>query len=188
MSEPALRLFVALDLPDEARVELVHWRASVVAAQAGLRAVGDESLHVTLCFLGSLPGGAVPGILDACGELSGMEAPHLTLAEALWLAPRRPHVLAVSVRDAESRLAAVQSKLSGVLSAGGWYVPEARPFLAHVTVARVRRGARVRPVELPAPAPVAFRGRAVVLYRSRLGRGGAHYEALGRVQLGPSLS
>ena len=42
---------------------------------------------------------------------------------------------------------------------GGWYEPEARPFLAHVTVARVRKGsAGLRAVELPAPPPVARSG------------------------------
>jgi 2'-5' RNA ligase len=55
-----------------------------------------------------------------------------------------------------------------------------------VTVARVRRGARPRQRALPGLPevdPAVFGGQAVCLMRSRLGRGGARYEALERVPL-----
>jgi RNA 2',3'-cyclic 3'-phosphodiesterase len=70
------------------------------------------------------------------------------------------------------------------LRAGGWYVPEQRPFLAHVTVARVARGARIRREVLPPPPPDAVTASTVTLYRSRLERGGARYEPLASVALG----
>ncbi len=47
-----------------------------------------------------------------------------------------------------------------------------------MTVARVGRGTRVRASELPAPTPLAFTGREVVLYRSTLLPTGARYEPL----------
>jgi ketosteroid isomerase-like protein len=78
----------------------------------------------------------------------------------------------------------VQSELSRTLSEGGWYTPEARPFLAHVTVARVARGARAPAIELPSAPAVSFEAARVTLYRSRLSAGGARYEALGTVVLG----
>jgi ketosteroid isomerase-like protein len=79
----------------------------------------------------------------------------------------------------------VQSALSDALHAGGWYIPETRPFLAHVTVARVARDARRAPaVELSPVPPLAFAGERVTLFRSRLGAGGARYEPLGSVVLG----
>ena len=79
---------------------------------------------------------------------------------------------------------AVQSALSEALAAGGWYAPEKRPFLPHVTVARVGRGARVRRgLELPAlPADLAFRASTVTLFRSRLSPAGARYEGLASVE------
>ena len=56
--------------------------------------------------------------------------------------------------------------------------PEKRPFRAHVTVARLRP--RVRPPRAAAlePEPLAFAGRAVTLYVSRLHPSGARYEPL----------
>ena len=81
-------------------------------------------------------------------------------------------------------LAALQSDLSARLAEGGWYVPERRPYMAHVTVARVRRGATLRPMALPSPPPHAFTASRITLFRSRLSAAGARYEALAGVGLG----
>jgi 2'-5' RNA ligase len=131
------RLFVALELPENVRTTLARWRPFVPA----LRLIDASDLHVTLCFLGWRFEHEIQPILDACAVVSGFDVASLSLEEALWLPPRRPRVLAVRLLDAGGRLAEVQAELSGVLSRGGWYAPEARPFLAHVTVARVARGA-----------------------------------------------
>jgi ketosteroid isomerase-like protein len=93
-------------------------------------------------------------------------------------------VLAIKLRDSDLNLSRAQSELSGALHAGGWYTPEARPFLAHVTVARVARGARAPAGELPPAPDLAFEGARVTLYRSRLRASGAQYEPLGTVVLG----
>jgi RNA 2',3'-cyclic 3'-phosphodiesterase len=180
------RLFVALELPADVRGALAAW-AREQGAGAGivrLRLVEPESLHVTLCFLGSRPMGDVDQIA-AAGRvaLSALPAPQLTLDEAFWLPPRRPRVLAVALAEHEARLVAVQSALADALAAGEFYEPETRPFRAHVTVARVPRDAHVRPQKLPAPQPVGFTGGRVTLFASRLGKGPARYEALATVTL-----
>jgi RNA 2',3'-cyclic 3'-phosphodiesterase len=114
----------------------------------------------------------------ACGVVAGEPCVESAFGEPLWLPRRRPRVLAVSLEDAEGALARLQAVVSAALVAGGWYAPESRPFLAHVTVARVARDARVRAPALPAlPAgPVAC--SRVTLYRSRLSPAGARYEPL----------
>jgi RNA 2',3'-cyclic 3'-phosphodiesterase len=179
------RLFVALELPSEAREALVRWRSSVAGEAAGLRLVRPEDLHVTLCFLGSRPEDEIDAIAGACGVVAGEHVVDSAFGEALWLPARRPRVLAVALSDPDGMIARVQSVLSDALVAGGWYAPESRPFLAHVTVARVGRDARVRPVELAAPpGDVGVRCSSVTLYQSRLCSGGARYEALASVSLG----
>lgn len=190
MSEAALRLFVALELAGEAREALVRWLGLVGVGGAGegdgpgVRAVAPEDLHVTLCFLGAQPRGAVTPVLEVCAQLASLPVTWLRLGHGLWLPRRSPRVLAVGLEDDEGRLGDVQARLSAGLAAGGWYRPEARPYLPHVTVGRVRRGARVTPGRLLAPEPVAFAGRRVTLYRSVLARAGARYEVLGGVELG----
>jgi 2'-5' RNA ligase len=62
--------------------------------------------------------------------------------------------------------------------------PEARPFRAHVTVARVRRDWRPRVDDLPEAPRATFTAGAVVLFRSHLGGSGpSRYEALERAEL-----
>lgn len=178
------RLFVALELPSAAREALVQWRADVVDRVPGLRLVRPEDLHATLCFLGSRPVGDVDAISAACGVVAGEPIVDSAFGGGLWLPARRPRVLAVGLRDDDDVLVGVQSALSRALVAGGWYAPESRRFLAHVTVARVGRDTRVRRVELPVPPALAVRCSVVTLYRSRLGAGGARYEPLASVSLG----
>jgi len=101
--------------------------------------------------------------------------------EPLWLAPRRPHVLTVGVADPSGLLSALHERVTAACGEAIGWEPERRDFRPHVTLARVRRDARVRARELPelpaaARAPWATGG--VALRRSRTGKGGAQYEAL----------
>lgn len=209
MSDDRLRLFVALELPAAVREALVTWRSAATEGVGALRLLSPESLHVTLCFLGGQAAAEVPGIAaavgaavpdapgaagsrrmgvaaaDAAGSRSGVRAPELTVGEAIWLPRRRPRVLAVALHDAVpgGTLVALQDRLAKALAAGGWYRPEKRPFLGHVTVARVGREGLLRPPSLPEPPALRFFGERVTLFRSRLGSGGARYEALRSVAL-----
>lgn len=186
--EERARLFVALELPESARAALVRWRDAALAdvsGSSGLRFVRPEDLHVTLCFLGSRPADEIEQIGAACGVVAGEPPVESSFGEPVWLPLRRPRVLAVSLEDAEGALGRMQAALSAALLAGGWYAPESRPFLAHVTVARVASaGPRVRGTALPAAPADAIRCSRVTLYRSRLRPGGARYEPLEVVELG----
>jgi RNA 2',3'-cyclic 3'-phosphodiesterase len=180
-----VRLFVALELPDRVRDDLASWIAPILAATPALRPVAPESMHVTLCFLGWRRAGEVPAIATACAAASSVARPRLTATDALWLPPRRPRVLSVSLADVSARLSEAQGRLSRALAAGGWYVPEKRPFLAHVTVARVGKGGRVgRGTALSEPPRLSFEGLTVTLFQSRLSPRGAEYVELARVELG----
>jgi len=184
VSDERVRLFVALELPEHVREALVKWRAGALRGGEGLRLIAPEALHVTLCFLGWRGAQEIEPIAAACAPIGAEPALELALGDAVWLPARRPRVLAVELEDGGAALARVQAEVSDALQAGGWYTPEARPFLGHVTVTRVRSGARVRARELPAPPRLGFRGSTVSLFRSVLRPGGARYERLRAVRLG----
>jgi RNA 2',3'-cyclic 3'-phosphodiesterase len=173
---PRLRLFVALDLPDEARDALARFR-DAAADPAVWRPLDPAAFHVTLAFLGHRPAEHVPVVAEVLAGLAAREAPSLALGDGLLLPPRRARVLTVALVD-DGALAELQAEVSAGLAAAGVYTPEARPFRAHVTVARIQSGARAPRAIDAAPEPVAFRAGDVVLYRSRLARGGAEYEPL----------
>jgi 2'-5' RNA ligase len=183
VSGESARLFVALELPPRARSSLAQWSGDQLQAVSGLRTIEPESLHVTLCFLGWRPAAEIERIGPECQTVAGERSVDLSFAEVLWLPSRRPKVVAIELDDRGGRLTELQSRLSDRLSAAGLYEPERRPFLGHVTVARVARNARLRPVEVPAPSPLRFRASTVTLFRSRLGPPRARYEPLTRVRL-----
>lgn len=202
---------MAVDPPVSACEQLVEWARGVgVSARAAgssrgsLRLLDAHSLHLTLCFLGSRPVGEIQALAAAlapCAE----HACELSIGAPLWLPPRRPHALAVEIRDHEGELQRMHARVSGALSSvSGWH-PERRRYRPHITLARVRRGAggarrtatgstgggadRSRsgrlPSEqsLPATPRLSFMPEAIVLYRSWLTPEGATYEALASSEL-----
>jgi 2'-5' RNA ligase len=194
------RLFVAVDPPLEAREQLVEWARGVAvaaresgSARGSLRLLDAESLHLTLCFLGSRPVGEIDALIAALAA----EVEHtceLSVGAPLWLPPRRPHALAVEIHDPRGELARVQERVSGALVAASAWRPERRRFRPHITLARVRgrlggsrpasdrASARAdrpeRELSLPATPRLSFMPEAIVLYRSWLAPEGATYEAL----------
>jgi RNA 2',3'-cyclic 3'-phosphodiesterase len=183
-----VRLFVALELPGGVRAALAEWGSQAAAGDPALRAIGADALHLTLAFLGERGQDDV-GPLRVAVRGCATPVGALSLGEALWLAPRRPHVLTVAVHDADAALARMQACVVAALAEAVGFAAEDRRFRPHVTVARVRRGARPRREALPplpAARPAVFAGEALTLMRSHLSpstHGPARYEALERVSL-----
>ena len=183
---PTVRLFVALDLPEVSRGQMLGWGARALSDIPGVRLQRPEAMHVTLCFLGGQPVGEVEAIAEATRRaVDGSPAPTLMSETALWLPPRRPRVAAVEFMDGAGALSALQAALAGALAQGGWYEPERRRFLAHVTVARIGRNGPRQPPELPVPPAVSATADAVSLYRSHTTPSGARYEPLTTIRLAP---
>lgn len=186
MSGPRARMFLALDLPEDARRALVAWRDSLTAGRQDLRPVPAAALHVTLVFLGWQDVSAAERIASAAFEsIPAAPAPVLSPSELRSVPPRNPRLFALDLADLDGRVTALQAAASAALAAGGWYRPEKRPFWPHVTLARVKRGERRAPPLSGPPAPsAAFEASVVTLYRSTLRPQGSLYEPLGRTVAG----
>jgi RNA 2',3'-cyclic 3'-phosphodiesterase len=169
-----LRLFLALQLPDETLDVLEHWRDEHLAAG---RLVQREQLHVTLAFLGHRPASELPPILDALAEGAASAGP-LGLEPEAWRETRA--VGMVVLQDVTGEAGALARRLHGRLEELGVYRPEARPWLAHVTMLRFRRRPRLDP---PLPETGTFVPSGAAAYLSRLHPSGARYEVLEAVSL-----
>jgi 2'-5' RNA ligase len=186
VSGPRARMFVALDLPSEARAALAAWRDELVEGRRDLRPVRAEALHVTLVFLGWQDEKAAEAIASASfGACSGLPAARLRAGGVRPLPPRDPRLFALDLEDEDGRAVALQSAVSDALEAGRWYRPEKRPFWPHLTLARVKRGERrVAPLpDAPAAPAEAFQADRLTLYRSTLRPQGALYEPLAQATL-----
>ncbi len=170
------RLFLALELPPPTRSALAGWTADAVGGREGLRAVPEPSLHVTVVFLGSTPATEVAAIWRAAAAaLPATAAPELAGAGLVALPRRRPRVFALGLEDRGGRAAALQRAVAGALDTDA-----ERPWLAHVTLARVRKGHRVAHLATDPPAVEPFAAPALTLLRSHPG---SRYELLERVEL-----
>lgn len=135
---PFWRLFIALDLDDATRRELIALQQRWRTAGADVGWVRPEGLHVTLVFLGETPADRAPEIasrLDACAAA----VPPFEFRVAGWGVfgrPDRPRVLWAGV-EAPPELGELQRALADSLRTAGFPL-ESRPFVPHVTLGRVR--------------------------------------------------
>jgi 2'-5' RNA ligase len=173
------RLFIALELGDEQRRLLVQWAREAVGPDRGMRVVSAENVHLTLAFLGHRSPDEIGPLSDLVESFDGRAAPALYTGGALWLSPRKPHVLTVDVHDDTGALDALHSELWDELE-GMEYERERRKFRPHLTVARVRHGWTAPGGPLPPTPDLDLDVRGMTLMRSWLGGGPARYEPLAR--------
>ena len=171
-----LRLFLALRLPDEVLDAVARWQADHVH---GVRAVPRDHLHVTLAFLGSRPAGELAGILEELREAAAVAPPDLRLTPSRYRETRSVAMLVLE--DEGGRAGAFAGDLQERLERLGVYRREARPWLAHLTVARFRERPGLRPAP---PGMGTFVPSDAAAYLSRLRPNGAQYEVLESVALG----
>jgi 2'-5' RNA ligase len=183
------RLFVAVDPPPQACARLSAWarELALVASGAGwpLRVLPTDSLHLTLCFLGSRPVAEIDSLSAALARAS-RPLGELRVGVPLLLPPRRPRALAVEIYDDDGELVALHARLIAELTRVSDWQPERRRLRPHVTLARMRAGPRAasHPAGALPPTPgIVFTPPALILYRSRLDPAGASYEALTRCPL-----
>jgi len=179
-SQPSQRLFVACDLPEAATAAIASWQRSQLQTGSSVRLAA--SVHLTLCFLGSTPQEAVPGIVQALGEI-GFPPARVTFAPPIFLPEHgRKRVIALGLQPATAdpealeRLVSLQQRVSDTLTCLGVYTPEKRPWLPHVTVARFRQPGQ--PFSLQNVNLQELCVSQMVLYTSVLARGGAVHTPL----------
>jgi 2'-5' RNA ligase len=184
-----VRLFIAINLPDQVRRDL--WDAIEPLRDAHLPVtwVRPEGIHLTLKFLGPVPDDREPELVVALSAAARGSRP-LALALAGFGAfpePRAPRVIWAGV-ESEPALELLQHQVEREFTALG-FPAEGRLFRPHVTLGRVAREARARHFTGldVALAALACEATAVVetvdLMQSVLQAGGAVYQARHRERL-----
>jgi 2'-5' RNA ligase len=126
-----LRLFVALEIPEDVRDALPMADETI----QGAAWVADENLHLTLRFIGEVDNAKARDIDDV---LSALRCPRfaLTLAGVDTFGGRRPHALYVGARTNQDLLH-LQQKVETAVNRLG-LIGEGRRFTPHVTLARLK--------------------------------------------------
>jgi 2'-5' RNA ligase len=162
-----LRLFLALELPEDVDGALRAWRERHLA---GARPA--DTLHVTLAFLGHRPRAELDGIIGALRS-SAAETASFVLEPVRYRETRSVGMLVLD--DPSGEATRLAERLQGRLEELRVYRPEGRSWLPHVTVVRFRERPRLEP-PLPEIGPFAPSGAAAFL--SRLHPSGARYEVI----------
>src|ERR1700690_3813670 len=134
-----MRLFVALDLPEEVRQSFRELIAALKRDCPGVRWVRPEGIHVTLKFIGYTDDGNLEAICTALSFIAS-DAPVEMRFHGLGFFPneRQPRVVWCGVQGS-ANLATLAAAVGRSLEPDG--VPsEARPFVPHLTLARVEPG------------------------------------------------
>lgn len=177
-----MRIFVALDIPEEVRRRVADFAAALQQREPRARWLRAVSIHVTLKFIGEASPPQVEKIRRALGSVRAAAPAELRLRGAGFFPDeRRPRVFWVGI-EANPVLADLADQIERALEPLG-IARESRAFRPHLTLARLEglRGAgHLRQALAEADTP-EFGGsieRAFHLYESRLGPGGARYTKL----------
>jgi 2'-5' RNA ligase len=178
--ESARRLFFAL-WPDEAQRAALSRAARKLLRACGGRPVPAENLHVTLAFLGFVPGARLEELRRIAGGVAAAlprEALPLVLRLEQLMHFPQAQVLAVlaSPPPGSTPPAAVGALAAALTSetATAGFRPDLKPFRAHVTVARkVVRAPRERAIRA-----VEWIFASFALIESRTHETGAVYSVL----------
>lgn len=155
---------------------------------SNIRWVKEGNLHLTLLFLGGLSLNEIESLNKEVEKLAKESKKfELALKEIKWgPSERRARMVWLSGGrsfEAESLKKSIESAL---LKEGIGFRIEKRPFLAHVTLARIKPELS-RPFNIKREALFSLDVKRVELWESRLSRKGAEYYVLRSFELGGSL-
>ncbi|HEX9123439.1 MAG TPA: RNA 2',3'-cyclic phosphodiesterase [Actinomycetota bacterium] len=178
-----LRLFVAVDVPEDVRALVQEAVRPTRERFPRARWVPAQNQHVTLKFLGRTWPRLAEWVTSTVGEVAARAAPFSTRVEGIGAFPsaRRARVLWAGLDDGDGRIGGLASDLDAALASE--FEPEKRAFTPHLTVARFDP-----PVALEDAVPDVrgdtFDVDRLVLYRSHLQRPSPVYEILEAFPLG----
>lgn len=129
-----MRLFIAAELPETMREALAETSAALRDCVHG-RYVASDSFHVTLAFLGEVPGARVPELQDALetacashrafpAELGELGSFGKRSKATLWQGFRDPAPFAALAKDVRASLSRIGFEF------------DAKPFRPHITLMR----------------------------------------------------
>jgi 2'-5' RNA ligase len=176
-----MKVFVAVDLPDEPRAALA---ASLADLELPGKVAPPKNWHITLRYIGAMDDVAVDRLLAGLDEAK-LGGPFTLRTAELGAFPRpeRATVLWVGVGHGSDRLEALSGVVEEVVNDVG-FDREDRPFVGHMTLARVRPPEDVRrltaDVELPS---ISIPVRSITVFESIQRSGGPEYAPIESIRL-----
>lgn len=177
-----MRLFVAIELPENLKNSLSEIISSLVKSQVNAKWVNAENLHMTLKFLGNTDEDKLPEIIATLNDISRNQTPFsINISKIQFFPPRgKPRILSVET-DQHEHLKILAEGLQDRLEKCG-FSKEGR-FKPHITLARLqgtRNISQLIQLAKSAKLSASFPVESVALYKSTLTTTGPIYKVLHR--------
>jgi 2'-5' RNA ligase len=187
-----IRSFIAIDIPEPLRAKMEELQRGLKRADADVRWVRPEGIHLTLKFLGSIREEDVEKLALVIGPAISSWAPFELRIHGLGGFPssRNPRIVWVGIDRGSAEASSLQKAIENQATEAG-FPPEPRAFKAHLTLGRVRsskgKGSLTQAIENHRDAEIGtFWANEVHLFKSELKPSGAIYTKLRTFPMGKS--
>ena len=184
----SIRTFVAVDVPQQIKMELDRLIGELRPLAPDIRWVKAANLHLTLRFLGDIPKSAVSGLAsEIAHNIEGFGSFHLSLA-GIGGFPNlhKPRVIWLGGGDGQDRLYELAPKIEKACFDCGFGKAD-KPFSSHLTIGRVKfpKGNErlVSFIQNLSYASPIFPVEEVVIFKSDLLPSGPKYTRLESIRL-----
>lgn len=138
-SENGIRTFIAVDIPQEIRMDIDRLISGFRGDGPGIRWVKAANLHLTLRFLGNIDPASVTGLVkaleDKVNDLGSFELQLSGLGGFPNL--RRPRVIWIGTGNENRKLTDLAAKVESACIESGFGKGD-KPFSTHLTIGRVK--------------------------------------------------
>ena len=178
-----MRLFIALELPEDVRSAIARSAAELETIWSAGRLIPPENYHLTLVFLGEVGEDRIGDVISAM-EACPSPPPALSVGKLGRFRHKDGDILWRQIGGGNT-LFSLQRRLSRELERRG-FVPEKREYSPHLTVGRK---VRLPQTELPETgSELFFTPLSMTLFQSKTGPHGAVYTPLRRVEFQKELT
>lgn len=176
------RIFIAINLPEEIKKELVDFQKKWPDLPA--RWTKPKNIHITLAFLGYLTDQELFEVSKIVKEVASKYQPFEVKLNKVCYGPleKKPARMIWAVGEKSEKFGSLRKDLERRLaeSQNVRYIPEKREFSPHITLARIRQWEfrRIEPEERPEineDINFNFEVNSIEIMQSQLKRGGAEY-------------
>lgn len=180
-----MRAFIAIELPEQIRADLGKIQDELKQAQADVKWVKPENIHLTLKFLGDIEQDLIKKIEAILNQISSKNTSFGLDLDNLGAFPKLqyPRVIWVGLSN-DQRVIEIAKNLEKELIRIG-LPPESRPFSSHITLGRVRSGSnrkalieRLEALNKKSSSRLKFEVLNLTLFKSTLTPQGPIYEPL----------
>ena len=184
------RIFVAIDISDEARIKVAAYIEELRGEFSNLRVGWEkaEKLHLTLKFLGDIDSNELRNLTEAVEKTAQQFSNYnLQISQTGVFPPlRAARILWLGVDDKHGSLQKINNVLETECGQKG-FAKENRNFKAHLTIGRLREPRKSKELTdrhlNKTFVAVKFEVSEIVIYESRLQKSGSIYSIVSRQKL-----